>query len=161
MLFGLQIAAITSVALCVIPAGAHFFERANKMALSPTDYMIVQQIYAGWAYFGIAVVLALLTTLAHTLAVRRNRIAAVLSFGSFVTLTGTQAIFWTWTYPMNVATQNWTKTPAAFEAARRQWEDSHAVAAVLAFAALLLLAASALIHNSKNARRANEARRAE
>jgi len=29
------------------------------------------------------------------------------------------------------------------------------VAAVLAFAALLLLAASALIHNSKNARRAN------
>ena len=39
MLFGLQIAAITSVALCVIPAGAHFFERANKMALSPADYM--------------------------------------------------------------------------------------------------------------------------
>lgn len=73
MLFGLQIAAITSVALCVIPAGAHFFERANKMSLSPADYMIVQQIYAGWAYFGIAVVLALVTTLAHTIAVRRHR----------------------------------------------------------------------------------------
>ncbi len=155
MLFGLQIAAITSVALCVIPAGAHFFEHANKMALSPADYMTVQQIYAGWAYFGIAVVLALLTTLAHTIAVRRNRIAAVLSFASFVTLTGTQAIFWTWTYPMNVATRNWTKMPAAFEAARRQWEDSHAVAAVLAFAALLLLVVSALLHNSQNARRAN------
>jgi hypothetical protein len=117
--------------------------------------MTVQQIYADWAYFGIAVVLALLTTLAHTIAVRRNRIAAVLSFASFVTLTGTQAIFWTWTYPMNVATQNWTKMPAAFEAARRQWEDSHAVAAALAFAALLLLVVSALLHNSQNARRAN------
>ena len=155
MFFGLQIAAITSVALCVIPAGAHFFERANKMALTPADYMSVQQIYAGWAYFGIAVVLALLTTLAHTIAVRRNRIAAVVSFASFVTLTGTQAIFWTWTYPVNVATQNWTKMPAGFEAARRQWEDSHAVAAVLAFAALLLLVGSALLHNSQNARRAN------
>jgi hypothetical protein len=50
------------------------------MGLSPADYMSVQQIYAGWAYFGIAVVPALLTTLAHTIAARRNRIAAVLSF---------------------------------------------------------------------------------
>ena len=153
MLFALQIAAITSVALCAIPAGAHLFERANKMALSPVDYMTVQQIYAGWAYFGIAVVLALLTTLAHTFAVRRDRTAALLSFASFIALTGTQAIFWIWTYPMNVATQNWTRTPADFEAARRQWEDSHAAAAVLAFAALLLLAA-AIIHNAQNARRA-------
>lgn len=154
MLFGLQLAAVASVALCLIPAGAHFFERAHKMALSPADYMVVQQIYAGWSFFGIAVVLALLTTLAHTIAVRRNRAAALLSFASFVTLMGTQAIFWTWTYPMNVATQNWTRMPADFGAARRQWEDSHAVSAVLAFAALLLLVASAIMHSSKDKRRA-------
>jgi len=77
-----------------------------------------------------------------------------MSFASFVALMGTQAIFWTWTYPMNVATQNWTKMPAAFEAARRQWEDSHAAAAVLSFGALLLLVASALFHQAKNTQRA-------
>jgi len=32
---------------------------------------------------------------------------------------------------MNVASNNWTVTPADFEAARRQWEYSHAVSAVL------------------------------
>ena len=118
--------------------------------------MNVQQIYAGWAYFGIAVVLALMTTLAHTIAVRRNRIAAVLSFASFVTLTGTQAIFWTWTYPVNVATQNWTRMPPVFEAARRHWEDFACCGGRArlcgAFAACRLGAYSQL---KKNARRTN------
>jgi hypothetical protein len=31
--------------------GAHFFELANKMSLSPDEYMTVQKIYAGWSLF--------------------------------------------------------------------------------------------------------------
>ena len=41
--------------------GAHFFELANKMSLSPDEYMTVQKIYAGWSLFGIAIVMKLVT----------------------------------------------------------------------------------------------------
>jgi len=43
------------------------------MALSPADYMAVQQLYAGWSFFGVVIILALLATLAHSIAVRDNR----------------------------------------------------------------------------------------
>src|SRR5215472_7536964 len=46
--------AVISVAVCLIPAGAHFFELANKMSLSTADYMTTQKIYAGWSFFGVA-----------------------------------------------------------------------------------------------------------
>jgi hypothetical protein len=62
--------AVVSVAMCLVPAGAHFFELANKMSMSQRDYMIVQKIYAGWSFFGIAVIAALLLTLIHTFMVR-------------------------------------------------------------------------------------------
>ena len=50
--------AVVSVAMCLVPAGAHFFELANKISMSPPDYMTVQKIYAGWSFFGIAVAIA-------------------------------------------------------------------------------------------------------
>jgi hypothetical protein len=55
-------------------------------------------------------------------------------------------IFWTFTYPMNVATNNWTITPQDFEAVRRQWEYSHTVNAVLTFVALVTITLSAFTH---------------
>ena len=54
--------AVVSVAICLVPAGAHFFELANKMSMSQPEYMTVQKIYAGWSFFGIAVIAALLLT---------------------------------------------------------------------------------------------------
>lgn len=97
--------------------------------------MVVQRIYAGWALFGIPIIAALLLTALHTIVVRSNRTPFVLSLSAFIFLILTQAIFWTFTYPMNVATNNWTVMPENFEGARRQWEYSHAVNAVLTFAA--------------------------
>src|SRR5262245_7000837 len=88
----------------------------------------------------------LLLTLLHTFMVRRDRTAFVLSLAAFLCLAATQAIFWTFTSPMNVAGNNWTVMPADFEAARRQWEYSHAVNAVLTFAALLAVTSSVLVH---------------
>ena len=96
---------------------------------------LVQKIYAGWSFFGIAVIAALLITLIHTFMVRSDRTAFFLSLASFLCLAATQGIFWMFTYPMNVASTNWTVTPADFESARRQWEYSHAVNAVLTFVA--------------------------
>jgi hypothetical protein len=134
--------AVVSVAMCLVPGGAHFFELANKMSMSQPEYMTVQKIYAGWSFFGIAVIAALLITLIHTFMVRSDRTAFFLSLAAFLCLAATQGIFWTFTYPMNVASNNWTVTPADFEAARRQWEYSHAVNAVLTFVALVTIAAS-------------------
>jgi hypothetical protein len=115
------------------------------MAMSAGEYMTVQRIYAGWSFFGIAVAVALLLTLLHTFAVRRDRTAFVLSLLAFLCLAATQAIFWMFTYPMNVASGQWTVTPADFEAARVQWEYSHAVNAVLTFAALVAISSSTLV----------------
>ena len=138
----LGLIAVVSVAICLVPAGAHFFELANKMSMSSPEYMTVQKIYAGWSFFGIAVIAAILITLIHTFMVRSDRTAFFISLAAFLCLAATQGIFWMFTYPMNVASNNWTATPAAFEAARRQWEYSHAVNAVLTFVALIAITAS-------------------
>ena len=57
----------------------------------------------------------------------------------------TQVVFWVFAYPMNVASRNSTIVPEPFEAARRQWEYSHAASAVLTFALLLAIVLSAFM----------------
>jgi len=141
-----RLLAVISVAICLIPAGAHFFELVNKMSLSTAEYMTTQKIYAGWSFFGVAIITATVFTLTHTLMVRAKRTAFLLSLTALLCLGATQVIFWTFTYPMNVATNNWTITPQDFEAARQQWEYSHAVNAVLTFVAFVTTTLSALIY---------------
>jgi hypothetical protein len=70
-----RLLAVISVVFCLIPAGAHFFELANKMSLSTAEYMTTQKIYAGWAFFGVAIIAAIIFTLTHTLMVRAERAA--------------------------------------------------------------------------------------
>ena len=140
-----RLLAVVSVALYLIPAGAHLFELANKMYLPPAEYMIVQRIYAGWSLFGVAIVAALFLTSIHTFIVRADRTAFLLSLTSVLCLVATQMIFWAFTYPMNVASNNWTVTPENFEVARRQWEYSHAVNAVITFIAFVAIISSVLV----------------
>jgi len=146
LLKSVRLLTIVMVALCLVPAGAHFFELANKMSLSPAAYMTVQKIYAGWSLFGIPIITALLLTLIQAFLVRNDRPAFILSLSAALCLTATQVIFWMFTYPINRATDNWTVLPEAFEASRRQWEYSHAVNAVLTFAAFVSVILSALSH---------------
>lgn len=113
------------------------------MRLSPEEYIVAQRAYDAWALFGIAIFGALISTLWHAYVMRGNGAAVLLSLASFLLLCGTQIVFWIYTYPTNVATRNWTSMPDQFEAVRRQWEYSHAVSAVLAFAALITHAARA------------------
>jgi hypothetical protein len=51
-----QFFAVILTALALVPAGAHFFELPNKIELAQDHYFIVQNIYRGWALFGIVVV---------------------------------------------------------------------------------------------------------
>jgi hypothetical protein len=134
-----RVLSIVAVALYLVPTGAHLFELAGKLAMSPADYMATQRIYSGWALFGIVAVVAILLTLAHAILRRREWCVFVLSLVAFVCLLATIAVFAVFTYPKNVASRNWTVMPEQFEAARRQWEYSHATSALLTFVALIAL----------------------
>jgi hypothetical protein len=137
--------AVLAVGICLIPAGAHLFELPNKIGLPPEQYMTVQRIYDGWALFGAPIFAALLLTAMFAVRVRDEPAPFRLALIAFACIVLTQVIFWTFTYPMNAASRNWTVMPQSFEAARRQWEYSHAVNALLTFAAFvaITLAASA------------------
>jgi hypothetical protein len=147
----IRMLAIISIAICLIPAGAHFFEMPNKMALLTGEYMIVQKIYAGWALFGIAVFAALAFTLVHTVLVWPQPKPRWLSLFSFLGILATQAIFWAYTYPMNSLTRNWTVTPDNVEAARQQWEYSRAVNAGITLLSLVLIIAAVLAGKTHDA----------
>lgn len=141
---GIRFLSLVFVALLFVPLGAHFFEMPNKLGLPPDQYMTVQQIYSGWALFGIVVFAALLMTAVHTALVRDQRTAFLLSLLAFLCIAATQVIFWAYTYPANALTNNWTVAPADLDTVRRQWEYSHAVSAVLTFFAFCALVLSVL-----------------
>ena len=126
-------------ALALAPALAHLLELPNKIGLSRDEYLTVQQIYRGWAWLGIVVFGALLSTLALTIMVRGRRKAFGLALTAFLCIAGTQVLFWTFTFPANQATGNWTMLPENWMALRSQWEYSHAASAVLNLIALVAL----------------------
>jgi len=146
---GLAIALFFSLlftGVTMFAAGAHLLELLTKLSLPRDDYIVVQQIYRGWALLGIVVVAALLATLATTILGRRRRKVMILALVAFASLGGAQAIFWLFTYPVNQATLNWTAVPADWLGLRLQWEYSHAAGAGLDLVAFIALILAALAH---------------
>lgn len=120
---------------------AHLYELPHKISLSAEDYLVVQQIYRGWALLGIAVAGTLTATLVLAILLRGRGAALGLVLIALLCIIGTQLIFWTITFPVNQATDNWTSLPVDWRALRARWEWSHAAGALLnlvAFASLLL-----------------------
>lgn len=140
----LQFLALVLTALALVPAGAHLFELPNKIGLAQDQYFIVQGIYRGWALFAFVLFPALGATLAVTIALRHHGSAHWLALAGFLCIAATLVIFFIWTYPANIATNNWTIVPANWQALRLRWEYAHAVNAVLTFIALCLLTLSTL-----------------
>jgi hypothetical protein len=127
---------LTSVIL--IPSGAHLFELPGKIGLDRDAYFIVQAIYAGWAFFAIPILVAILANGAIFVTQRRHHPgAARWALLSTALIVGSLVIFFTWVYPANQATSSWTVKPASWEMLRRHWEYGHAVNAVVVFCALL------------------------
>jgi hypothetical protein len=143
----LRFFAVVSTALALVPAGAHFFELPNKIGLPRDAYLVAQGLYRGWALFGFVLFAALAADLglAAVLRRRRRRVPAWLALagGSLIALT--LAVFFTWTYPANLATENWTRMPPDWEALRQQWEYSHAANAGLTFLALCAVVLSVVL----------------
>ena len=132
-----QFLALVLTALALVPAGAHLFTLLNKMDLA--------QEHLSW-----------LGAVRHRLD---RRLAGEFRSGGDVARPrppvhpgadrrslrrGDVRIFFIWTYPANQATDNWTTIPADWEQLRRQWEYSHAVNALVTFAAFCSVALSVL-----------------
>ncbi len=140
-----QFVAIVLTALALVPAGAHLSELLNKIDLSQEEYFVVQSIYRGWALFGIVLFGALAANLILAVLLRRQRAPFWLAFLAFLLVAATVAIFFTWTYPTNQATSNWTVVPANWQELRTTWEYAHATNAVLTFIALCAVTWSVLL----------------
>jgi hypothetical protein len=140
-----QFLALALTALALVPSGAHLFELANKMSLGAEQYFIVQSIYRGWSLFGIVLFGALIANLALALLLRGRGAPFALALFGFFSIALTLVIFFIWTYPANQTTNNWTMIPNDWEQLRRQWEYSHAVNAVVTFAAFCSVALSSLM----------------
>jgi SCAMP family len=139
-----QFFALVLTALALVPVGAHLFELPGKIGLPQEQYFIVQQIYRGWALFGIVLFANLGVVLALTIVVRHERVAFRLALAALACLAGSVVVFFIWTYPQNVATENWTIVPPDWAAMRTRWEYSHAANAVLTFSAFCALVLSTL-----------------
>jgi hypothetical protein len=139
MLYFLRAISLIFVALALVPGGAHLLSMANKLRLDGTAYLASQRAYDGWNLLAIIVIGSLLSTLALTIALYRAGEPWLWAGLAFLCIVGTQMIFWTLTYPMNSATDNWTRLPPKWEFLRMQWEFSHAGSAVLNAIALVLL----------------------
>ena len=139
-----QFLAIVFTALAFVPVGAHLMELPAKIDMPEEPYFVVQQVYRGWALAGVVIFAAIFANLASALVARHNARQFWLSLAAALLIATTLAIFFNWTYPANQATGNWTSTPADWEHLRSEWEYSHAVNALITFAALLCSVAAAL-----------------
>jgi membrane protease YdiL (CAAX protease family) len=124
--------AIALTALILIPSGAHLFELPGKIGLDRDAYFTVQQIYAGWSLFGAPIFAAILVNIVLYFAERRHHAAtahwALIAASLIVISLG---VFFTWIFPANQATENWTMQPDNWEALRSNWEYGHAANAIL------------------------------
>jgi hypothetical protein len=133
-----KLLALGLMAIIVMPGGAHLFELPAKMKLSENEYFSVQSIYAGWAWFSVAIFAAIAANAWLFWTMRESDPTAAHAAGaSAVLIALTLVIFFIWVFPGNQATNNWTTVTADWESLRRNWEYGHAVNAVISFVALL------------------------
>lgn len=136
--------AIFFSALALMPSGAHLAELPNKIGLQKFEYLVVQQAYRGWAWFGVVVLGALISLTMLTISVRRIRGAFAFAMTALACIVGTQIVFWVFTFPANQATYNWSTLPTNWADLRVRWEYSHAASAVLNLVALAAVIQSVL-----------------
>ncbi len=135
----LELVALALTAIALVPSGAHFFELPHKMSLSEPDYFVTQGIYAGWSWFAVPILAAIIANMVLFVMQRRRdpgvARAALLS-ASLIVLS--LVVFFIFVFPSNQATANWTVVPDDWQALRARWEYGHAFNFALNFLALLL-----------------------
>ena len=118
-------------ALAMAAGLAHLFELPNKLRLSAENYRTASfsaHRFPTWR--------------SHNQPAKEPDLFR-LSLAALLCMVAAQAAFWTFTFPVNVQTQNWTVVPGNWVQLRDRWEYSHAAGAVFdvgAFIALVLVA---------------------
>jgi hypothetical protein len=142
----LELLAVLLIAISMAGGWAHLMSLPHKMVLSREQYLTVQQIYRGWALLGVPIIGGIVATVALA-ALRRGQGATfyfALAAAACVALG--LGVFFAFTFPTNLATQNWPVLPVdGWQSLRRQWEYSHAAGAVLYFMALASLTLSIIL----------------
>ena len=123
-------AAAIATAFSLGPALAHALELPAKIAMSQDDYFVVQRIYQGWDRMAFVLAIQLVSIVGVIVLNRRD--GGVLRWAAIAlgALVAAQIVFWTFTFPANRATSNWTNVPADWERLRFNWEYSHLAGAV-------------------------------
>ena len=132
--------ALLATALALGAALAHALELPNKINLAKDEYFVVQKAYRGWNQLGYLLVIELVAMLVLAALSRHEPRVLWPTIIAIVCLIAAQTVFWIFTYPANVVTDNWTAVPTQWEDVRARWEYSH-----LAGAAFQVMAMSALI----------------
>lgn len=136
--------ALVLTALLLAPSVAHLASLQTKIGMDQQQYFLAQQVYRGWALFGIVLFGALLANLWLAIVLRRERAPCLLGLLAGIFIAASLGVFFTWIYPANLATQYWTTAPLNWAALRRQWEFAHAFDAVLVFVAFCCTALAVL-----------------
>jgi len=134
------IAAALSTVLALGGALAHAYELLNKMPLPLEEYFIVQKAYRGWNSFSFILSIEMTSMIACLVLFWKDRLVRWCFAVALAMLIGSQAVFWAFTFPTNLATEQWTQIPENADALRAQWEYSH-----LAGAAMQLCAFTAIL----------------
>ncbi len=141
----LHFIAIILTALVLIPGSAHLFELPHKIGLDADQYLTIQQIYAGWAFFGFPFFAALIADVVLAILTHGSGRFWPIGYAAAATAAAL-AVFLIWTLPANQQTANWTHLPADWQVLRIQWEYSHAAGALPNFTGLCALVLAALLH---------------
>lgn len=137
--------AIMVTALALGAALAHLYELPNKIGLSADDYVTVQQNYRGWHYLGIAVIASLVLSALLAWFEWKHPARGVLALIAALCIAVNLILFFSFTFPANRATENWTTLPENWESLRQQWEYAHAAGAGLYLLALASLTLALIV----------------
>jgi hypothetical protein len=143
MLKTVMFLALVLTALALIPYGAHLFSLPNKIGMTREQYLVAQSVYSGWSMLSFILIPAMLVNIALAVMLRGEP-GFLFAVAGCLCMAATLGVFFAFTYPANVATQNWTIAPQDWERLRRSWEYSHAANAGLAFAAFCLITLASL-----------------
>jgi membrane protease YdiL (CAAX protease family) len=146
----LRLLTLALTAVVLVPSWAHLFEMPHKITLDREAYFTVQAIYAGWAWFVIPIIAAIVLNGAlFAIERRRNRVTARAALISALLIIASLGVFFVWVFPANQATVNWTQVPDNWQELRRQWEYGHAANALIVFVALLATGRAILMSPAK------------
>jgi hypothetical protein len=130
--------------ILLVPSGAHALEMTRKLVMDRDAYFSAQQMYLGWAFFGVLITAKIILDVGLAYLLRRSRPQAAAGALISAALIGAGLVaFFLWVQPANVATANWAQVTPDWRNLRQSWEYGHVAIAVLTLLAFGIVSYSA------------------